>query len=135
MPKMPSEIIAEFLAKGSGLPDEVMDLLRALRVSLLALESRLTQAPPSPQEPAVPIAASVRPGMIACLECGKNFRALRFHLRMHGLSPVAYRAKWGLPIDYPITAPNLAERRSALALAREFGRVRKGRRKSDRPTH
>ena len=68
------------------------------------------------QEPAVPINKSVTPDFIICLEDGKKFKMLKRHLRTtYGLTPAEYRSKWGLPSDYPMTAPNYTAQRTALA--------------------
>ncbi|MCM8735355.1 MucR family transcriptional regulator [Azospirillum sp. A1-3] len=77
------------------------------------------------QAPAVPIRRSVAPDAITCLECGKRNRMLKRHLGSeHDLTPDEYRAKWGLPGDYPMTAPNYAAQRSELAKAHGLGRLR-----------
>jgi predicted transcriptional regulator len=84
-------------------------------------------------QPAVPVAAplipavnpkkSVTPDFIICLEDGKKFKSLKRHIGVHfGLTPDAYRAKWGLPADYPMVAPNYAASRSQLAKAIGLGR-------------
>jgi predicted transcriptional regulator len=74
------------------------------------------QARPEKPTPAVPIKRSVQPDYIVCLEDGFHARTLKRHLQSaHGMSPAEYRAKWGLPRDYPVTAPAYSERRSALA--------------------
>ena len=66
--------------------------------------------------PAVSIRTSVKPDFITCLEDGKKLKMLRRHLMTHyGMTPDDYRTKWGLPADYPMVAPNYAERRRALA--------------------
>ncbi|MDR3440561.1 MucR family transcriptional regulator, partial [Telmatospirillum sp.] len=73
--------------------------------------------------PAVSIRKSVRPDAITCLECGKELSMLKRHIATdHGLSPAEYRAKWSLPSDYPMTAPDYAARRSELALKIGLGR-------------
>src|SRR3546814_1008867 len=65
------------------------------------------------QEPAVSIRSSVKPDYIVCLEDGKKLKMLRRHLMTHyGITPDEYRAKWNLPKDYPMVAPNYAETRS-----------------------
>lgn len=80
--------------------------------------------PPRP-EPAVPVRRSVRPDAIACLECGARFRILKRHLATdHGLTPEGYRARWGLPADYPMVAPDYADARSRLAKQAGLGRKR-----------
>jgi predicted transcriptional regulator len=74
-------------------------------------------------EPAVAIRSSIKPDHIACLCCGKKLTMLKKHLLTdHGLTPDAYRAQWGLPISYPLVAPNYSERRRRLALSFGLGR-------------
>jgi predicted transcriptional regulator len=68
------------------------------------------------QQPAVSVRASVKPDYIVCLEDGKKLKMLKRHLMTHyNMTPEDYRAKWGLPADYPMVAPNYAEQRRNLA--------------------
>ncbi|MFA5969584.1 MAG: MucR family transcriptional regulator [Sphingomonas sp.] len=68
------------------------------------------------QEPAVSIRASIKPDYIVCLEDGKKLKMLKRHLMTHyKMTPEQYRAKWNLPADYPMVAPNYAEQRRSLA--------------------
>lgn len=74
-------------------------------------------------KPAVPIKRSVQPDHIICLEDGKKFKSLKRHLMSHySMTPDEYRAKWGLPADYPMVAPNYALARSELAKKIGLGR-------------
>ena len=74
--------------------------------------------------PAVHPKRSVFPDHIICLEDGKKLKMLKRHLRTaYGMTPQQYRERWGLPSDYPMTAPSYAERRSKLA--KEIGLGRK----------
>jgi predicted transcriptional regulator len=81
--------------------------------------SNINEAPAAPVEkaqPAVPVRKSVFPDYIICLEDGKRLKMLKRHLSTSfNLTPDQYREKWGLGADYPMVAPNYAERRSALA--------------------
>ncbi|RWA58087.1 MucR family transcriptional regulator [Mesorhizobium sp.] len=78
---------------------------------------------PEELKPAVPVRKSVTPDYIICLEDGKKFKSLKRHLSTHyGVTPDEYRAKWGLPADYPMVAPNYAAARSALAKTMGLGR-------------
>ena len=71
----------------------------------------------------MPIKKSVTPDAIICLEDGKAFKSLKRHLiTKYGVTPAEYRAKWGLPKDYPMVAPNYAASRSALARSMGLGR-------------
>ena len=76
--------------------------------------------------PAVSIRSSVKNDHIVCLEDGKKLKMLRRHLMTHfGMTPDDYRAKWGLAADYPMVAPEYAERRRVLA--KQIGLGTKGR--------
>jgi len=85
------------------------------------------------QKPAVAIKKSITPDYIVCLEDGKKLKMLKRYLRSrYDLSPEEYRAKWGLPADYPMVAPKYAEQRSQFAKQIGLGRTatkRRGRRK------
>jgi len=102
-------------AELGGLIQAVFDTLRRLAADEPAVPAELT--------PAVPIRRSVTDGHIVCLEDGKKLRMLKRHLiSRHGLTPQAYRAKWGLGPDYPMVAPAYALKRQELAKKIGLGR-------------
>ena len=75
--------------------------------------------------PAVPIKKSVTPEYIVCLEDGKKLKMLKRHLKtVYDMSPDDYRAKWSLPAEYPMVAPNYAKARSEMATKLGLGRKR-----------
>lgn len=79
--------------------------------------------------PAVPVKKSITPDYIICLEDGKKMKMLKRHLMSaYNMTPDEYRERWGLSADYPMTAPNYAKRRSALAKTIGLG-TKKGRKK------
>ena len=99
-------------------------LQRAIYQALKNLDA--PQAEPRP-EPAVSIRASVKPDYIVCLEDGKKLKMLKRYLATrYGLTPEAYRERWGLAKDYPMVAPNYAAQRRALAKSIGLGQSRKG---------
>jgi predicted transcriptional regulator len=72
--------------------------------------------PAEKPQPAVPIRKSVFPDYIVCLEDGKKLKMLKRHLASaYDMTPEQYRQKWGLDANYPMVAPNYAEKRSSLA--------------------
>ena len=100
-----------------ALPGVISLVYTALRV--LGTEPPAVEKP----EPAVPIKKSVFPDYIVCLEDGKKLRMLKRHLSAsYRMTPEEYRARWSLPRDYPMVAPNYAARRSALAKEVGLGR-------------
>ncbi|MBB5686224.1 MucR family transcriptional regulator [Sphingobium boeckii] len=80
------------------------------------------------QEPAVSVRSSVKPDYVVCLEDGKKLKMLKRHLMTHyQMTPEQYRAKWNLPADYPMVAPNYAEQRRTLAKKIGLGTKRRKR--------
>ena len=77
------------------------------------------------------IRRSIREDVLISFEDGKPYKQLKRHLSSHGLTPHAYREKWGLPPDYPMTAPSYSAQRSALAKAAGLGK--RTRRSSAKP--
>lgn len=76
--------------------------------------------------PAVEISQSIQPDFIVCLEDGVKLKMLKRHLRTaYKLTPEQYRAKWNLPSDYPMVAPNYAVLRSSHAKKIGLGRKAK----------
>lgn len=95
----------------ADLPKLIADVYRALA-------NVNTPAEPESErlQPAVPVKKSVFPDYIICLEDGKKLKMLKRHLKTaYNMTPDEYRARWGLPAEYPMVAPNYAERRSGLA--------------------
>jgi len=92
-----------------------------------------TAAVEAPPEPAVSIRSSVKSDHVVCLEDGKKMKMLKRHLMTdHGMTPEEYRERWNLPADYPMVAPDYAEKRRELAKKIGLGRKpgqRRGRRK------
>src|SRR3546814_15157930 len=77
------------------------------------------------QSPAVPIEESVQPDYIVCLEDGKHFKMMKRYLRStYQMTPDQYRAKWGLPDDYPMVAPNYRAEKSNYAKMVGLGTAR-----------
>lgn len=108
-------ITCSFVTNNVIARDKVPDLIQMIYESLAgALDAGIDGV--TLKKPAVPIAKSVTPDYIICLEDGQKFKSLRRHLRAkYNLTPEQYRAKWGLPSDYPLIAPNYAAERSRIA--------------------
>lgn len=120
-----SRIVSAHLSGNSVASADLPELVRSVHGALQALTapSPPTTSTPAALKPAVPIRSSVKHDHIVCLEDGRKLKVLTRHLRSaFDLSPKQYRAKWGLPADYPMTAPAFSERRREVALATGLGR-------------
>ena len=109
------QVVAAYLGKNPVATSGLADLINTTYQSLASAGDG-GEEPASAQVPAVSIRRSVKPDAITCLDCGKQMKMLKRHLRTeHGLSVADYRAKWSLPADYPMVAPEYAQRRSEFA--------------------
>ena len=128
-----SDIVAAHLSNNDVAVDAVPGLITNVydALSHLGNEAEAEEVRP---EPAVSIRASVKPDYIVCLEDGKKLKMLKRYLRTnYNMTPEEYRARWNLPSDYPMVAPNYAEKRRDLAKKIGLGRkpgARRGRRKA-----
>ena len=122
--ELTADIVASYVAHNSVSADGLPALIASIDAALKGL-SAPKAAEPVDLIPAVPVKKSVTNDFIVCLEDGKKFKSLKRHLRTaYNLTPDDYRAKWGLPANYPMVAPAYAERRSALAKAAGLGQSR-----------
>ncbi|EQB16913.1 MULTISPECIES: MucR family transcriptional regulator [Sphingobium] len=110
-----SDIVAAHVSNNSVAVSDVSTLIQNVHAALSALNQPV-EAPEVRPEPAVSVRASIKPDYIVCLEDGKKLKMLKRHLMTHyQMTPEDYRAKWNLPADYPMVAPNYAEQRRNLA--------------------
>ena len=117
-----ADIVASHFANNTVAPAEVPGVIESVYATLARLGTPVVVPVPK-QEPAVSIRSSIKPDHIVCLEDGKKLKMLKRHLMTHyGMTPDDYRAKWGLPKDYPMVAPNYAEQRRTLAVKIGLGR-------------
>ena len=126
-----SDIVAAHVSNNSVSVDDVPTLIQNVYGALAGLGA----APQAEEklQPAVSVRASVKNDHLVCLEDGKKMKMLKRHLMTdHGLTPAEYRTRWGLAADYPMVAPDYAEKRRVLAKQIGLGRKpgqRRGRRK------
>jgi len=115
-----SQIVAGYAANNKV--DDLPALMREVYATLINLHENGGKKSAGGQEPAVSIAKSIMPDYLICLEDGKKLKMLKRYLKTaYNMTPEEYRKKWGLPDDYPMVAPNYAEKRSSLAKAIGLG--------------
>jgi predicted transcriptional regulator len=116
-----AQIVSAHTAHNTVTAEALLTLIQSV---YRTLSTAGTVAPePEKLQPAVPIKKSVFPDHIVCLEDGKKLKMLKRHLKTaYDLTPEQYRERWGLPRDYPMVAPDYAEKRSALAKSIGLGR-------------
>ncbi len=119
--ELTADIVAAYVSNNPVPADNLSELISTVHNAVAKISN--PEAPEAEKPtPAVNPKRSVFPDYIICLEDGKRFKSLKRHLTLHGLTPAEYRAKWGLPADYPMVAPNYAAARSELAKKMGLGR-------------
>ncbi|MBS41422.1 MAG: transcriptional regulator, partial [Rhodospirillales bacterium] len=114
--KMAVEIVSAYVSNNDVNTSQVPELINTIYSSLHNLNGSISVNETETLKPAVSVRRSINPDYIICLEDGKKLKMLKRHLRAsYGITPDEYRAKWGLPADYPMVAPNYAEQRSNFA--------------------
>lgn len=119
-----ADIVAAHVSNNSVAVSDLPLLIQNVHTALSSLGT-VAVAPEVRPEPAVSVRASIKPDYIVCLEDGKKLKMLKRHLMTHyQMTPDDYRAKWNLPADYPMVAPNYAEQRRSLAKKIGLGTTR-----------
>lgn len=129
-------LLAQRLATARFSQSQVVDMTINLFAALnlidysatgTSLDEVVAEGGHTDQIPAVRVEHSIEPDYIICLEDGKRFKMMKRHLReAYDMSPDQYRNKWGLPSDYPMTAPNYAASKSQSARNSGLGKHDRG---------
>lgn len=124
--RLATDIVAAYVRHNRISATELPDMIKTVHEALDDLLEDKDEPKSADQKPAVPIRRSITPEYLICLEDGKRLKMLKRYLRStYNMTPEEYRAKWGLPPDYPMVAPNYAAQRSAFAKRIGLGRGNK----------
>ena len=120
------EIVAAYVSNNSLPPGDLQALITGVHAALVGLSNPAASEVHAVEKltPAQ-IRKSITNDNLISFEDGKPYKTLRRHLTLRGLTPEAYREKWGLPRDYPMTAPSYSAQRSELARALGLGQQRR----------
>jgi predicted transcriptional regulator len=127
--QLSANIVSAYVSNNTVSSAEIPALISQIYSALMRVSTGAANgAAAEPLKPAVPIKRSITPAYLVCLEDGKKFKSLKRHLRtQYQMTPDQYRAKWILPGDYPMVAPNYAAARSRLAKQMGLGQKRRRR--------
>ena len=123
--ELSTEIVCAYVSHNALSLADLSRLIVDIHATLSAIQTNSVPAIVEELRPAVSVKKSINPDFIICLEDGKKLKMLKRHLMTrYGMTPDQYRAKWGLPADYPMVAPNYAEQRRTLAKSIGLGTKR-----------
>ncbi|MCC0808080.1 MucR family transcriptional regulator [Methylobacterium sp. W2] len=127
--ELAADIVAAYVSNNSLPASALGDLLSSVHAAVSGLANGGSATPEGIKiEKATPaqIKKSITPDHLISFEDGKSYKTLRRHLTLRGLTAEAYRAKHGLPADYPMTSPSYSAQRSELARSLGLGQQRNG---------
>jgi predicted transcriptional regulator len=119
-----AQIVSAHIANNDVAAEQLPSFIRGVYQTL----ATVGQAPVEPIKPkaAVDAKKTVFADHILCLDCGGSFKMLKRHIATdHQMTPDQYRAKWDLPLSYPMVAAEYAATRSKLAKDSGLGRKAK----------
>jgi len=120
-----AKVVAAYVGNNSVAVSDLPTLINSVQAAFRGLGEDRAAPQKVEQTPSVPIKKSVTPDYIVCLEDGKKLKMLKRHLKtVYDMTPDEYRAKWSLPPEYPMVAPNYAKARSEMATKLGLGRKR-----------
>jgi predicted transcriptional regulator len=126
--ELTATIVSAYVSNNPVPSAEIPALINQIYAALKRVAGGQVATAADAPKPAVPVKRSVTPEYIVCLEDGLKFKSLKRHLRTrYNLTPDQYREKYGLPLDYPMVAPNYAAARSKLAKDMGLGQQRRRR--------
>lgn len=121
--QMTTDVVSAYVGGNPVPASDLPKLIAEVHGALTGLNGGTAAATAAKPEPAINPKRSVKQDHIVCLDCGQSFKSLKRHINSHhGLTPEEYIAKWNLPADYPMVAPEYAAARSRLAKAMGLGR-------------
>ncbi len=123
--ELAAEIASAYVSNNSVPVTELPALLGGIHAALAGLASVAPASEQNQKLTSAQIKKSVTHDALVSFEDGKPYKTLRRHLTIRGLTPEAYRMKWGLPVDYPMVAASYSEQRSSLAKSLGLGQQRR----------
>lgn len=114
--ELTADIVSAYVANNSVPVPDLPSLLSGVHAALAGLGHTTGSSEPEFKK-ATPaqIKKSITPDALISFIDGRPFKTLKRHLGTHGLTFEAYKARFGLPADYPSVAPNYREKRSQIA--------------------
>lgn len=122
-------LVAAYVSNNRVPVSDLPALIASMHAALTGLGAPAAPATPTVEKPTPSrIRKSVTQDVLISFEDGKPYKTLKRHLTALGISPEAYREKWGLPRDYPMTSASYSEMRAGFARSIGLGH---GRRKAE----
>lgn len=120
--ELTAAIVTAYVQNNSVDASDLPKVISSVHAALQGIGKPAEEPAPEIERPsAAQIRKSVSDAGLVSFIDGKTYQSLKRHLNRHGLTPDAYRERYGLAANYPMVAPAYAARRSELAKAIGLG--------------
>ena len=121
-----ADLVAAYVSNNNVPMSELHDVIASVHAALAGLTNGPAAEPAGPEKPTpAQVRKSITSDALISFLDGKPYKTLKRHVTKAGLTMEEYRARYGLPSDYPSTAPSYSAQRSALAHAAGLGQQRR----------
>ncbi|TXN73295.1 MucR family transcriptional regulator [Methylobacterium sp. WL6] len=124
--ELAADLVAAYVSNNNVPVSELHNVIASVHAALSGLSNGAAAEPAGPEKPtAAQIRKSITPDALISFLDGKPYKTLKRHLTVAGLTLEQYRARYGLPSDYPSTAASYSAQRSELARSLGLGQQRR----------
>jgi predicted transcriptional regulator len=105
--ELAADLVAAYVSNNNVPVSELPNVIASVHAAVAGLANGASAEPAGPERPTpAQVKKSITPDGIISFEDGKTYKTMKRHLTLRGLTPEGYRAKYGLPADYPMTSAN-----------------------------
>ena len=124
--ELAADLVEAYVSNNNVPMSELPGVIASIHAALSGLGSPAAAEPTGPEKPTpAQIRKSITPDSLISFLDGKPYKSIKRHLTKHGLTFGEYRARYGLPSDYPSTSANYSAKRSELARSLGLGNLRR----------
>jgi predicted transcriptional regulator len=121
-----ADLVAAYVSNNNVPVSELHNVIASVHSALAGLTNGTAAEPAGPEKPTpAQIKKSITPDALISFIDGKGYKTLKRHVTKAGLTMEEYRARYGLPSDYPSTAASYSAKRSELARSLGLGQQRR----------
>ncbi|TXM92236.1 MucR family transcriptional regulator [Methylobacterium sp. WL116] len=124
--ELAADLVAAYVSNNSVPVSELPNVIASVHAAFAGLANGAPAEPAGTEKPTpAQIKKSITPDALISFLDGKRYKTLKRHVTVAGLTMEEYRARYGLPSDYPSTAASYSAQRSELARSLGLGQQRR----------
>ncbi|TXN41388.1 MucR family transcriptional regulator [Methylobacterium sp. WL119] len=124
--ELAADLVAAYVSNNNVPVSELANVIASVHAAFAGLANGVPAEPAGPEKPTpAQVRKSITPDALISFIDGKRYKTLKRHVTKAGLTMETYRARYGLPSDYPSTAASYSAQRSELARSLGLGQQRR----------